>query len=47
MTEGWRLLRWGLGVVPAITYHCSAVPVGHLCITSISLILSFKSVKFL
>ena len=27
MTEGWRLLRWGLGVVPAITYHCNAVPV--------------------
>ena len=26
MTEGW-LLRWGLGVVPAITYHCIAVPV--------------------
>ena len=23
MTEGWRLLRWGLGVVPAITYLCS------------------------
>ena len=27
MTEGWRFLRWGLGVVPAITYHCNAVPV--------------------
>ena len=27
MTEGWWLLRWGLGVVPAITYHCNAVPV--------------------
>ena len=27
MTEGWRLLRYGLGVVPAITYHCYAVPV--------------------
>ena len=27
MTEGWRLLRWGLGLVPAITYHCNAVPV--------------------
>ena len=27
MTEGWRLLRWGLGVVPAITYNCNAVPV--------------------
>ena len=21
------LLRWGLGVVPAITFHCNAVPV--------------------
>ena len=30
MTEGWRLLKWGLGVVPAITYHCNAVPVGGL-----------------
>ena len=30
MTEGWRLPRWGLGVVPAITYHCNAVPVIHL-----------------
>ena len=27
MTQGWRLHRWGLGVVPAITYHCNAVPV--------------------
>ena len=27
MTEGWRLLRWGLGAVPAITYHCNAMPV--------------------
>ena len=26
MTEGW-LLRWGFGVVPAIIYHCNAVPV--------------------
>ena len=29
MTEGWRLLRWGLGVLPAIIYHCNAVPVIH------------------
>ena len=32
MTEGWRLLRWGLGVVPAITYHCNVVPVFTLWI---------------
>ena len=24
------VLRWGLGVVPAITYHCNAVPVINL-----------------
>ena len=35
MTEGWRLLRWGLGVVPAITYHCNAVPV-HVRVTVFS-----------
>ena len=29
MTEGWRLLRLGLGVVRAITYHCNAVPVDY------------------
>ena len=33
MTEGWRLLRLGLGVVPAITYHCNAVPVIHALAT--------------
>ena len=27
-TDGRRLLRWSLGVVPVITYHCNAVPVG-------------------
>ena len=34
MTEGWRLLRWGLGVVPAITYHCNAVPVPRVYLSS-------------
>ena len=27
---GW-LLSWGLGVVPAIIYHCNAVPVSSAC----------------
>ena len=29
MTEGWRLLRWGYGVVPAITYSPGASGAYH------------------
>ena len=40
MTEGWRLLRWGLGVVPAITYHCNVVPVDQGITLSVPVYLS-------